>query len=849
MATSKTRIELIVEAEVKKAIDDLNKTEKEIDDLAKSGEKAGGLFGGMGKVLAGAFSAAALLQIGRTAFDLAKLGAEAEDVGRAFQRIPQSAELLVDLRGAVRSTVPDLELMRGALQGIDLGASNEQLKTFAEFARLEGVRKGADTLTIFQNILGGVFRGSTELLDNFGFSLGQVNAKIEELARASGTSAEKLGAVERRALLAEAVMGLMRERMSEVGEVTTTASERIRANAAEWDNLKVRVGRFLADAGQGVTDFFTSALGGLNSLLDDIGVGGAERIRELSRTFVNNREAITRTTAEIDRLAARYEELSRDDIQPTREEQEELNRVIARLAEIAPGTAREINEYGQVLDVNIGSVRAFAEAQRQLLKIQEVKTFERIREGIQGNIESFDEATEQLQRIDRQILELSQKKPDDLVPSISARPGPAGEAVLETYTTARERITLLQESVQNITGELRTSSAEFDNLTFALSNFVDLSRATPQSLSAELQISEQQAGKLIERFQELSQVPPLAKVEIATQVDEVKANQAKEAEIKRQQEIARQVRKLRVDELVLSASTEFQARIIALEEQYKMEQEQFQGNAEALEQLERVYVLRRREIQQEIVDFNVAILEERVRREDEILLQQLEREEELRLEKIEKEKEMLEQRVQVYRGVATQIEGSMARFAASIASGAVKASDAWEQFFQDLKRAIIEFLASQAAKQFLKFIGNVVGGAIGVPGLGNLLFAQQGAYIRGSAAGQAVIVGERNTDEVILPVKKIPAFLAGEYKLPGGYSIADIPLPQPGAGLGGMGGGSSFERLVEREVPIMGKIQVETVAPELARVREYYVRLNREVNIPDRDMVDTLLRAGKSEFD
>lgn len=827
MATSKTRIELIVEAEVKKAIDNLNKTEKEIDDLAKSGEKAGGLFGGMGKVLAGAFSVAALLQIGRTAFDLAKLGAEAEDVGRAFQRIPQSTELLVDLRQGVQATVPDLELMRGAIQGIDLGATNEQLKTFAEFARLESVRKGVDTLTIFQNILGGVFRGSTELLDNFGLSLGQVNAKIEELARASGTSAEKLSAVERRALLAEAVMGLMRDRMSEVGEVTTTASERIRANAAEWENLKVRVGRFLSETGEGLTGAFGSIISVANDFIDII--------EDENQKINQQRYEFNGLINEL----IRYNEKARLSTDET-ERRKEIIRILNA----------EYPDY--IKNINL-----------EKTKNTELKTIlEKVNDELELRIAiraSEEQVAENLTKV--------VKAERDLQTAIREQ-----AKAKEIAATASRKFIDEESGIEPIINMQKTAVLEFLESVGRKGNLTE--NVTANQLNRELQLTQEsylfraqlldqdvvkfqetrdQQLKIYQQFLNELKTLSLRQAGIGGEGGTGGGNGGKkeltDEEKKRQQEIAQQVRKLRVEELVLSASTEFQARMIALEEQYKLEQEQFQGNAEALEQLERVYVLRRREIQQEIVDFNVAILEERVRQEDEILLQQIEREEKQRQEKIEKERQMLEQRVQVYRGVATQIEGSMARFASSIPSGAVKAAAAWEQFFHDLKRAINEFLASRAAKQFLKFIGNVVGGAVGVPGLGNLLFAQQGAYIRGSAAGQAVIVGERNTDEVILPVKKIPAFLAGEYKLPGGYSIADIPLPGPGAGLGGMGGGGSLERLVEKEVAIMGKIQVEAVAPELVRVREYHVRINREVNIPDRDMVETLLRAGKSEFD
>jgi hypothetical protein len=119
-------------------------------------------------------------------------------------------------------------------------------------------------------------------------------------------------------------------------------------------------------------------------------------------------------------------------------------------------------------------------------------------------------------------------------------------------------------------------------------------------------------------------------------------------------------------------------------------------------------------------------------------------------------------------------------------------------------------------------------------------------------------VGEDNTDEIIIPVKRFSDFLSGDYNLPGGFSIKDLPAPDlpfaavatPSAAAAAAPGSNIYfkEKIIDRSVPISGRIVVETVSPDLARVRDYFVQVNREINIPDTRYVDTFLTGGQSEF-
>jgi hypothetical protein len=246
MARKSEDIRLIVRTEVDKAIKDLDKVERNINDLDTGAKKADEGFLSLGNSVKSFIGALAIREIARGVIELGNLGAEALNVTNAFRKIPGSTQLLKELRSGVKGTVNDLELMRKALVGLDLGATNEEMKIFAEFARLEALRKGGDTLQIFDNIVSGVLRGSTELLDNFGLSLTQVNKKIEELAvKKLGKAATGLSAVERRELGVAAAAELMTERLEAAGDIAITDAEIQKQTMTFWENLQILLGKIV----------------------------------------------------------------------------------------------------------------------------------------------------------------------------------------------------------------------------------------------------------------------------------------------------------------------------------------------------------------------------------------------------------------------------------------------------------------------------------------------------------------------------------------------------------------------------------------------------------------------------
>jgi hypothetical protein len=191
--------------------------------------------------------------------NLGKLGGEVENVTNAFQRIEGSSALMNQLKTATKGGITELELMRNVLIGIDLGATNDQLITFSRFARFESVRKGRDELEMLQNIMSGVLRGSTELLDNFGISLTELNKRIEQMATESGKSITKLSDVERRQLAVAAATKIMKERLDDLGDIPVTNAEKINQASVAWENLSNKMGTafspIVANAAGGISNY------------------------------------------------------------------------------------------------------------------------------------------------------------------------------------------------------------------------------------------------------------------------------------------------------------------------------------------------------------------------------------------------------------------------------------------------------------------------------------------------------------------------------------------------------------------------------------------------------------------
>jgi len=251
----------------------LEKVAQRANGIKKSTSGIGDVFGSAKGIVGGLGFAVGLSQITQITTEAVKLAAKVEGVENAFNKL-DDPHLLDDLNKATNNTITDFELMRSILTGLDLGATKNQLKTFAEFARLESVRKGTESLQVFNNILGGVLRGSTELLDNFGISLTELNKEIDTLADEKlGKASTSLSAVERRILSVDAATAIMNKRLVETGKIAETSGEVLAQKTKKIKDAQADLGKALiniSNESASAIETYLSTVGGIYKVLIDL---------------------------------------------------------------------------------------------------------------------------------------------------------------------------------------------------------------------------------------------------------------------------------------------------------------------------------------------------------------------------------------------------------------------------------------------------------------------------------------------------------------------------------------------------------------------------------------------------
>ena len=233
----------------KKIRAEIDKTEKEVQklngDLKKTGTEMSGLGGTAKKVggfLAAAFAADRIISFTK---EVVTLAAQSEGVERAFARIG-SPQLLANLRTATRNTVADLTLMTTAIQASNFKIPLDELATYLKFATQRANETGKSVDYMVESILTGVGRGSIEVWDNLGFSLGEVRQHL------NGVAVESLSVGERAKLMSK----LVNAELAKMGDQADTTADKIAQFTTKFENLKVVLGKIIAEDSAGVLTFF-----------------------------------------------------------------------------------------------------------------------------------------------------------------------------------------------------------------------------------------------------------------------------------------------------------------------------------------------------------------------------------------------------------------------------------------------------------------------------------------------------------------------------------------------------------------------------------------------------------------
>lgn len=708
--TAKSKIELLIESKVREALRDLDRTEKEIDDLGKTGKKVNSTFSGLTKTLGGFVAALGIREVSRFAIEVTELVGRAQDLRKSLDNLAakegvNTIKLMEDLRKATSGTVSEVELMSQATQAKFLGIDLKNLPILFEFARRRAQDTGKDINFLVESIVTGLGRNSKLVLDNLGGEMLRLDEVIEEIAKDTGTWTGQVDDNLRKLHLQEAAVKIAKEAIEESGEASESAATKIARMNAQWENFKLVMGAILTGPAAAALDFINSALGKLGFNIDVILTKGLNR----SLAF------------------------AQQDLKESQQRLKEVDQEIAEISEQIVERQRELGQPGF-------NLRGF-----------------------------FKSVTEQ-------ILDLED----------------ARKELLKERETILSDIQIFQQDIDALLKEIG-KGAESD---------IPIPKAGPS-----------------------------------------------DEEIKRQQRIAQVIAQLRLRELVAGAKNELQARLLTLDQQYQME---LRALGELLE-IKGAHALEAGELERKIEEQNFEALKqlritheaelERTRQEliDENAAELRKREDEMAEAILEQEKEALAERrenyIQTFQEVGAIVEGLAVGLASDLADAATTGGEAWRNFFENLKRQIVAFLASAVVRKFLNFLAR----GFAPPGIGDIgnifgsIFgAQHGALIKGSPGGQIVRVGENDTDELIIPLEKL--------------RIPALPSPAPLAA-GAMAGGSGRVNFSTLPLDINVKGQIVGIFPDHRQQVEFFQRVNREINIPDSDRANQFNRTKNSEFD
>jgi hypothetical protein len=267
------KIRLLVQAEVKKAVQALNKIEKEQKDIKKQNDGLKKSFAGLGGAIVSAFAVQALANYSKESL---VLKARADSLTKAFTNLGRGIGLneqsLEKFRKATNGTVSDIDLMVQANNAMLLGIVQNE-NEFAELidsAQRLAKAVGKDTLFGIESLTTGIGRQSRLMLDNLGIIVKAEDA-YKAMALATGKSVASLTDLERKQAFITATMESVRSKVAILGEESLDTNDSIAQLDVAIENLQIAFGEFMEGPGISFINFLTDGISGLQIMSEDIG--------------------------------------------------------------------------------------------------------------------------------------------------------------------------------------------------------------------------------------------------------------------------------------------------------------------------------------------------------------------------------------------------------------------------------------------------------------------------------------------------------------------------------------------------------------------------------------------------
>lgn len=243
-----------------------------------------GMVGKVGAAMGIAFGVSEIINFGK---ELISIGAKAEGVRAAFNRLNMPG-LMNELKTATRGAVSEFDLMKTAVSASNFKIPLESLGTYLAFATRRAEETGQSVDYLVESIIMGIGRKSPMILDNLGISIVDIRNQMAKTGD-----------------MAKAVANIINEQMANAGKAADTAATNFGRLSATWENFKEALGSGLAEGTKNPVSFLTQALQTLTNYVNAETIptwrklAGLVSINMLSANIQDaNREANARLLAE-----------------------------------------------------------------------------------------------------------------------------------------------------------------------------------------------------------------------------------------------------------------------------------------------------------------------------------------------------------------------------------------------------------------------------------------------------------------------------------------------------------------------------------------------------------------------
>jgi len=182
-------------------------------------------FKNLASALGVAFALTTIVQFGKELFNL---GVQASGIERAFSRLGNS-DSLKKLRDETKGFVSDLELEKLTVKANNFNIPMEKLGGFLAFASIRAKETGEDVNKLTNNIIDGLGRKSSRIIDNLGISIVDIQKEFKKTGD-----------------FTTAVSNLIQREMTSSGVSVDTLADKTNRMSTSWANAKVAVAGFFA---------------------------------------------------------------------------------------------------------------------------------------------------------------------------------------------------------------------------------------------------------------------------------------------------------------------------------------------------------------------------------------------------------------------------------------------------------------------------------------------------------------------------------------------------------------------------------------------------------------------------